>query len=292
MSRAQSAILAPVPSFGRFIELDLLPSRDPRPALDRLKALAVSSAVVGLGAPLLSSLGATVPGLRAFPALTGAGSAFPSTPRALWLFVGASQMGDVIDRTDALLAATADAFVLREEVATFKYQDGRDLTGYEDGTENPVDEAAVAAAIVSGAGAGIDGSSMVAVQRYLHDLPRFRAMPAAARDHVIGRRHTDNEELDDAPASAHVKRAAQESFEPPAFMLRRSMPWSEGRSAGLYFVAFGRSFDAFEQISRRMLGLDDGVVDALFSFTRPITGGYFWCPPTLGDVLDLSRIGL
>ena len=32
-----------------------------------------------------------------------------------------------------------------------------------------------------------------------------------------GRRHRDNEELDDAPPSAHVKRTAQESFTPEAF---------------------------------------------------------------------------
>jgi hypothetical protein len=28
-----------------------------------------------------------------------------------------------------------------------------------------------------------------------------------------------------APPSAHVKSAAQESYDPPAFMVRRSMPW-------------------------------------------------------------------
>jgi len=28
-----------------------------------------------------------------------------------------------------------------------------------------------------------------------------------------------------------------------------------------------------------MAGVEDGVADALFRFTRPVTGGYFWCPP-------------
>ena len=34
-----------------------------------------------------------------------------------------------------------------------------------------------------------------------------------------------DEEIDEAPETSHVKRTAQEDFEPPAFMLRRSMPW-------------------------------------------------------------------
>jgi putative iron-dependent peroxidase len=58
------------------------------------------------------------------------------------------------------------------------------------------------------------------------------------------------------------------------------------------FVAFGRSFDAFEAQWRRMTGAEDGIVDALFGFTRPVTGAYFWCPPMAGDTLDLRAIGL
>jgi putative iron-dependent peroxidase len=28
-----------------------------------------------------------------------------------------------------------------------------------------------------------------------------------------------------------------------------------------------------------MLGLEDSITDALFRFTRPISGSYFYCPP-------------
>ena len=97
---------------------------------------------------------------------------------------------------------------------------------------------------------------------------------------------------DDAPASAHVKRSAQESFEPEAFVLRRSMPFSEPGREGLVFVAFGRSFDAFEAILGRMVGAEDGVTDALFRFTQPISGRYFFCPPVRDGLLDLASLGL
>ncbi len=73
-------------------------------------------------------------------------------------------------------------------------------------------------------------------------------------------------------------------------MLRRSMPWADEDGEGLVFVAFGKSFDAFEAVMRRMVGLEDGIVDALFDFTRPVLGAYFWCPPVADGVLDLSTL--
>ncbi len=125
---------------------------------------------------------------------------------------------------------------MRDEVACFRYGKGHDLSGYEDGTENPTEDAAVRAAILAGAGAGLDGSSFVAAQRWVHGLDALERLDAAARDALVGRRLSDNEELPDAPLSAHVKRAAQESFDPPAFMVRRSMPWGGVNEHGLYFV--------------------------------------------------------
>jgi putative iron-dependent peroxidase len=89
-----------------------------------------------------------------------------------------------------------------------------------------------------------------------------------------------------------VKRTAQEDFTPAAFVLRRSMPWVNGQQAGLFFLAFGHSFDAFEALLNRMTGVDDGVVDVLFSFTRPLSGSFYWGPPVSNGKLDLQAIGL
>jgi putative iron-dependent peroxidase len=245
-----------------------------------------------VGPSVVSRLGRAIGGLREFPALAGAGISVPSTPAGLWLWLRGDDRGQLLHRGRELCAALADAFTVASTVDGFRYAEGRDLTGYEDGTENPVGEKATAVAFVSGAGAGLDGSSFVAVQRFVHDLDRFSALSSAEQDAAVGRRKSDNIELEDAPESAHVKRTAQEDFEPEAFVLRRSMPWTEGALAGLVFVAFGRSFDAFEAQLRRMVGLDDGITDALFRFTRPVTGSYFWCPPVKAGRLDLSALGL
>ena len=58
------------------------------------------------------------------------------------------------------------------------------------------------------------------------------------------------------------------------------------------FVAFGRSLDAFEAQLKRMAAAEDGIADALFTFTRPVTGAYYWCPPVRNGRLDLRAIGI
>ena len=68
------------------------------------------------------------------------------------------------------------------------------------------------------------------------------------------------------------------------------MPWASETEEGLVFVAFGKSFDAFEALMQRMIGNDDDIIDGLFRFARPITGSYFWCPPIEDRKLDLSAL--
>ncbi len=287
MTTAQPLVLAPVPATARSVTFTLRAASDPRAGLDSLSGvIEPATTVFGLGAPLVVALGGEVPGLRAFPALTSGAVFVPSTQAALWLLVRGDDRGEVDDRVRRARSALGDAYRVSDDLDLFKYRDGRDLSGYVDGTENPTDDAAIEAAI------GPDGSSFVAVQRWVHDLEWFRRLEQQERDNVIGRRASDNEELDDAPDYAHVKRAAQESYEPPAFMLRRSMPYINRRDKGLLFIAYGESLDRFEHVLRRMTGLDDGVVDGLFRFSRPATGSYFWCPPIDGGRLDLSRVGV
>lgn len=138
----------------------------------------------------------------------------------------------------------------------------------------------------------LDGASFVAVQCWRHDFTVIRAMSPPARDAAIGRRRADNEELDDAPASTHVKRTAQESFEPAAFTWRGSMPWVQGGQGGLMFVSFEASCDGFEAQLHRMSGAEDGVRDALFGMSQPVSGAFFWCPPAGPAGLDLQAFGM
>ena len=269
-----------------------------RGGLARLSGLADGETVVtAVGQAIVRALDASVPGLREMPDLSGPGVEVPATPTALCCWLRGGDRGDLVNLTHRLEKALAAAFHLDRAIDAFRLGQGpnghgRDLTGYEDGTENPKNEAAESAALVRGAGVGLDGGSFVAIQQWLHDFDAFEAMGPHAQDNAVGRRRSDNEELDDAPESAHVKRTAQESFEPEAFVLRRSMPWAMSNKAGLMFVAFGRSFDAFEAQMRRMAGYEDDITDALFRFSKPVNGAYFWCPPVRDGQLDLRQLGL
>lgn len=287
----QLGILDDVPVAARYLFLRRRPEGDAAAALRALASRELGRDVIGIGQAVARECSAQVAGLREHPCLTGAGITVPSTPMGLWIWLRGDERGELLLRGRELLALVEPAFELDHVVEGFRHGSGRDLTGYEDGTENPSGDDALAAAFVAGAGAGLDGSSFVAVQRWRHDLGRFAAKGPEHRDLTIGRRLSDNEEIDDAPPSAHVKRTAQESFEPEAFVLRRSMPWSDPSGEGLVFVAFGRAFDAYETLLRHMVGLDDGITDALFTFTRPVSGSYFWCPPVKGGRLDLSALG-
>lgn len=292
MSDVQSGILQPVPRQARYLMFSLRPHADDAASVLQTLAQVVDgeSVIVGLGLSLIQHLKSNVEGLRTFPVHTVTGIEIPSTPIALCCWLRGDDRGELVHQTRRLKKLLEPAFQLDNIIDAFQYGASLDLTGYEDGTENPIADDAVKAAIVSGMGAGVDGSSFMAIQQWEHDLDYFESLPSETQDHTIGRRKSDNEELDDTPESAHVKRTAQEDFDPEAFIVRRSMPWADKDKEGLVFVAFGYSFDAFEALLNRMIGADDGIPDALFSFTQPVTGSYLWCPPMKKGSLDLSTI--
>jgi putative iron-dependent peroxidase len=279
MNSFQSGILSPTTTAGRYVTLSLAPEASPRDLLHRLARLRVEEEgiIVGIGEPLARALGRPVAGLRTFPGMSGPAGAVPSTQAALFLNTRADDHGDALRVMRQALAGLGDGLRVEEDIGAFKHGTGRDLSGFEDGTENPVEQAAEAAAIVTGAGAGLDGGSFVATQRWVHDLPRLERLET-------------NEELPDAPPHAHTRRVQQESFDPPAFMVRRSMPYGSVREHGLYFVAYVATLDTFERMLTRMVGAEDGSADGLFQFSRPVSGGYYWCPPISNGRLDLRAL--
>lgn len=293
MHNVQPGILAAVPRLSRYLTFSLKPATNPRETLAALRDIVDGdSVVVGFGHSLVKALGVSIHGLRTFLAYTGPGFEVPATPMALWLWLRGEDRGELLHQSLEIKQILAQAFDTFQIIDGFQYRDSRDLTGYEDGTENPQGDKAVSAAIVQGCGKEVDGSSFVVVQQWVHNLTYFKSMSQERRDHIIGRRLSDNEEIEEAPKSAHVKRTAQEDFVPEAFILRRSMPWADDKQEGLVFVAFGKSLDAFEALLSRMVGADDGINDALFSFTHPISGSYFWCPAVTNGRLNLQVFGL
>ena len=289
MSNVQKGIIHDNDTLSRHLFFSIQPAADIKPILSQLAtSINTEQTVVGFGEVLTSALNVNIDGLKTMPAQSVAGVSIPSTPYALWCGLRGNDRGELFHRSDEIEALLAPEFVLEDVIDCFTYDESRDLSGYIDGTENPTGDEAINAAIVHN-DPNLNGSSFVAIQTWLHDFEKLKAMSEDEKDDAIGRHIKDNEEFD-APKSAHVKRSAQEDFDPEAFMLRRSMPWSDGMQAGLLFVAYGKNFDAFEAILQRMTGAEDGIQDAIFQFTQPVSGAYFWCPPASNNQLDLSAL--
>ena len=311
MSITQAGILKTIPRSAKYLTFSLKPEQSKTIVSNTINKLVEKtdgeSIVVGLGMSLIQKLKSQniIEEMREFSAQKVSFSDkdiyVPSTPIALCCWLRNDDRGELLHQTRQLKQLLNPAFTLDNVIDAFQYGPSLDLTGYEDGTENPKDKDAIDAAIVTGKGSGIDGSSFMVIQQWEHDLDYFESLPTVTQDNTFGRRISDNEEIDDAPESAHVKRTEQEAFDPEAFILRRSMPWadvsiddsddaSDANKEGLVFVAFGHSFDAFEMLLDNMVGLNDGIPDALFSFTHPVTGSYLWCPPMKDGSLDLSAL--
>ena len=259
-----------------------------RAALARLHALEPSAAglnaVVGFGAaPWRRLAPADAPGeLRPFDPVGDPGARHaPATQHDVWLWLHGAGPDVLLDGARAAAAALEPVAALAQEVPCFVYRDGRDLTGFVDGTENPPVEEAPEVAIVPGGGAGAGGSFAV-TQRWRHDLAAFGRLSVAEQEGVIGRTKPDSVELDDdvKPATAHIARVvvADEAGE-ELQIFRRSTPYGTIAEHGLYFVAFSAAIARFDAMLARMFGTSgDGLHDRLTEFTTPVSGAYYFVP--------------
>jgi putative iron-dependent peroxidase len=109
---------------------------DAKQALTALAGLDPDGAVIGIGASLVTALDKNIPGLRPFPALVGPVGML-STQHALWAYVTDQTPGGAFLQAENLEKQLGHAFALTESRPLFRYRNGRDLTGYKDGTGNP-----------------------------------------------------------------------------------------------------------------------------------------------------------
>ena len=116
-----------------------------------------------------------------------------------------------------------------DETTGFRYFDARDLLGFVDGTANPTGaELPEAALIGADADPEFAGGSYVVVQKYLHDMAGWAALPTEEQEAIIGRTKIDNIEIDDddAPRKSHKSLATIEDDDGDELaILRDNMPF-------------------------------------------------------------------
>jgi putative iron-dependent peroxidase len=243
--------------------------------------------VLAVGASLLGTLApdAMPAGMRPFTTVDGVdGVTAPATQDDLLVWFAS----DTADRnlasawlTRAALEGLAE---LREETPGFQYFDHLDLTGFEDGTENPKGEERLDVAVLPQGVPGAGGSFVLA-QRWVHDLGAFERMDVGDQEQVVGRTKDGSVELDPMPRGAHVERVVMEDEAgEEREIYRRSFPYGDTSELGLFFLAFSADLSTFHDMLERMFGRADGLRDRLTDVSRPVSGAYYVAPPT--EVLD------
>ncbi len=206
-----------------------------------------------------------------------------STPGDLLFHIRAKRMDLCFELETQILERIRASVELVDEVQSFRYFDDRDLIGFVDGTENPRGEEAVDAVLVRDEDPVFANGSYVIVQKYLHDMAAWNALPVEAQERIIGRKKLSDIELEDSvkPSCAHNALTVIEENGQEKKILRDNMPF--GRPAlgefGTYFIGYSRTPRIIEQMLENMfIGLPPGNYDRLLDFSRPVTGTLFFVP--------------
>ncbi len=243
------------------------------------------SCVVGFGSEAWDRLfGPPRPAeLHPFRDIRADGRHAVSTPGDVLFHIRATRMDLCFELATQIMSQIGDAVSPVDEVQGFRYFDERDLLGFVDGTENPRDALAVESALVGEEDPDFAGGSYVIVQKYLHDLNGWNALPTEAQERIIGRKKLSDIELSEAekPSSAHSALTVIVEGGKEVKILRDNMPFGSPAKGefGTYFIGYSRSPAVTEQmIGNMFVGRPPGNYDRLLDFSRAVTGSLFFCP--------------
>ena len=207
----------------------------------------------------------------------------PSTPGDLLLHLRSSHMDLCFELATQLLERLGNAVTVVDEVHGFRNFDMRDLIGFVDGTENPQGREAARFTIVGDEDSTFAGGSYVLVQKYLHDMQGWNALPVEAQENIIGRKKLSDIELapDVKPSNSHSSLTTLDEGGEEIKILRDNMPFGRvgDKAFGTYFIGYARSPAPIEQMLDNMfVGRPPGNYDRLLDFSRAVTGGLFFVP--------------
>jgi len=206
-----------------------------------------------------------------------------STPGDLLFHIRATHMDLCFELATQIMCRIGDVATVVDEVHGFKYFDERDLLGFVDGTENPVDQGALDATIIGDEDPAFAGGSYVIVQKYLHDMKAWNALPVERQETIIGRKKLSDIELDDSAKAtyAHNVLTSIEENGQSLEIVRDNMPFGEvGKGEfGTYFIGYARSPARIERMLTNMfVGQPPGNYDRLLDFSKAVTGSLFFVP--------------
>jgi porphyrinogen peroxidase len=206
-----------------------------------------------------------------------------ATPGDILFHIRGQRMDLCFELASQIMDQIGDHVSAVDEVHGFGFFDQRDLLGFVDGTENPDGQAALDATLVGDEDPAFTGGSYVIVQKYLHDLDAWNALPTETQERIIGRTKLTNVELDATvkPSFAHNELTKVVENGEEIKIVRDNMPFGEvGKGDfGTYFIGYSRSPRTIEQMLENMfIGKPPGNYDRILEFSKAVTGNLFFAP--------------
>jgi putative iron-dependent peroxidase len=206
------------------------------------------------------------------------GYTMPATQTDLWAWFSAGSYDTVFDMGLKAVETLVPYATLEREYRGWLYHHNRDLTGFEDGTENPPLDQAPDVALIADGQPGA-GGSVVLYQVWKHNKNVFDHLPIAEQEAVIGRTKADSIEFAESqmPADSHVSRTTLDVDGQELDIFRRNVPYGIVSENGTLFIGFSAEQRRLELMLKQMAGVG-GPRDALTKYTQPLTGAYYFVP--------------
>jgi porphyrinogen peroxidase len=287
METAQAGIFAMGDAAHGFFEFTLRPGAD---------AAAVATALVGVREPRSTVGGVNrvigfrpslwskiapkdaAKDVRDFQPIRGVdGYSMPATQADIWVWFSAASYDIVFDMGKEAVASIAQHAELTREVRGWSYRHNRDLTGFEDGTENPTLDAAPEIVVIDNGPAAC--GSILLFQMWQHRGNAFYDLPEKKQEAVIGRTKPDSIEFEEAkmPADSHVSRTTLDVDGKEFKIFRRNVPYGTVSDHGTLFIGFCAQQMPLQRMLEQMAGIG-GPRDALTLYTDALTGAYYFIP--------------
>lgn len=209
----------------------------------------------------------------------------PATPGDILFHILARSMDLCFELAMQITARLGKAIAIVDETHGFKFFDQRDMIGFVDGTENPVGQQSLDAVLIGDEDPTFAGGSYVIVQKYLHDLDGWNALPVERQEAIIGRKKLSDIELEDSVKESYAHNVATSISDEDGNELkivRDKMPFGTiGKGEfGTYFIGYARSPLRIGRMLQNMfVGNPPGNYDRLLDFSRATTGNLFFVPP-------------
>lgn len=221
--------------------------------------------------------------LQGFPDISDGDRQAPRAPCDLLLQIRSDRFDANFLAARTLLEWFGHDLEVIDQVRTFRFLDGRDLTGFIDSPDNPRGLRKRQAALVDDTDdRDFAAGSYLFVQKFRHDLRRWEALGSAAQEELMGRRKVSSERMSEASMS-HMTHAGKsrllDSREQPLLLLRQNMPWGDLREQGLLaFYHAGHPQHVISWLKQRYLADERGEYDPLLDYTQAISNAAYFAP--------------